>query len=105
MPLVTFDKDGIITDVNEETVRLTGCGREELIGSRFQNYFTDPERAAEGVRRSFEEGKVTNYELVMKSKGGTETPVSYNATVYSDEKGQVKGVFAAARDEGVKKTP
>ena len=96
--LVTFDKDGIVTDVNKETVRLTGCGREELIGSSFQNYFTDPERAAEGVKRSFEEGKVTNYELVMKSKGDTETPVSYNATVYSDERGRVKGVFAAARD-------
>jgi PAS domain S-box-containing protein len=96
--LVTFDKDGIITDVNEETVRLTGCGREELIGSLFRNYFTDPKRAAEGVRRSFDEGKVTNYELVMKSKGDKETPVSYNATVYKNEEGQVRGVFAAARD-------
>jgi PAS domain S-box-containing protein len=96
--LVTFDKDGIVTDVNKETVRLTGCSREELIGSRFRDYFTDPERAAEGVRRSFEEGKVTDYELVMKSKTGEETPVSYNATVYRGEEGQVKGVFAAARD-------
>ncbi len=96
--LVTFDEQGIITDVNEETVRLTGCGRKELIGSQFRNYFTDPENAAEGVRRSFEEGKVTNYELVMKSKAGDETPVSYNATVYKDEEGRVKGVFAAARD-------
>ncbi len=96
--LVIFDEDGVITDVNEETIRLTGCDREELVGSRFRNYFTDPERAAEGVRRSFEVGKVTNYELVIKSKTGEETPVSYNATVYRDEEGRVKGVIAAARD-------
>ena len=96
--LVTFDKDGIITDVNEQTVRLTGYTRKELIGSRFRTYFTDPERAALGVRRSFEEGKVTDYELVMKSKTGEETVVSYNATVYKDEEGRIKGVFAAARD-------
>lgn len=96
--LVTFDEQGIITDVNEETARLTGCSREELVGSQFGNYFTDPERAAEGVRRSFKEGKVTDYELVMKSKAGKETHVSYNATVYKDEEGRVKGVFAAARD-------
>ena len=96
--LVTFNKDGIITDVNEQTVGLTGHTREELIGSRFRTYFTDPERAAEGVRRSFEAGKVTDYELVMKSKSGDETVVSYNATVYKDEEGQFKGVFAAARD-------
>ena len=96
--LVTFDEDGIITDVNEQTVRLTGHTRKELIGSRFRQYFTDPERAARGVKRSFEEGKVTDYELVMKSKTGEETVVSYNATVYKDEEGHAKGVFAAARD-------
>ena len=43
--LVTFDEDGIITDVNEQTVRLTGHTREELIGSRFRTYLTDPARA------------------------------------------------------------
>ncbi|MDA3831915.1 MAG: ATP-binding protein [Spirochaetales bacterium] len=96
--LVTFNKNGLITGVNEQTVRLTEHTREELINSRFRNFFTDPERAAQGVRRSFEEGKVTDYELVMKSKSGKETVVSYNATVYKDEKGQIKGVFAAARD-------
>jgi len=101
--LVTFDKDGIITDVNEQTARLTGCTREELIGSRFATYFTEPKRAAEGVRRSFEEGEVSDYELVMKSKTGDETIVSYNATVYKDKKGVVKGVFAAARDIGDRK--
>ena len=96
--LVTFDENGIITDVNEQTVKLTGCAREELIGSQFRDYFTDPERAYLGVKRSFEEGKVTDYELVMKSKTGDETEVSYNAIVYSSEKGEVRGVFAAARD-------
>ncbi len=96
--LVTFDETGIITDVNEQSVKLTGCAREELIGRQFRNYFTDPERADLGVKKSFEEGKVTDFELVMKSKTGDETEVSYNAIVYTYEKGKVRGVFAAARD-------
>ncbi|MBW2740828.1 MAG: response regulator, partial [Deltaproteobacteria bacterium] len=96
--LVTFDENGIITDVNEQTAKLTGCAREELIGSQFRNYFTDPKRAYLGVKRSFEKGKVTDYELVMKSKTGELTIVSYNAIVYMDETGQIRGVFAAARD-------
>ncbi|MCK4620064.1 MAG: PhnD/SsuA/transferrin family substrate-binding protein, partial [Desulfobacterales bacterium] len=96
--LVTFDENGVITDVNEQTAKLTGGAREELIGSQFRDYFTDPERAYLGVKRSFEEGKVTDYELVMKSKTGELTVVSYNAIVYMDEKGQARGVFAAARD-------
>ena len=41
--------------------------------------------------------------MVMKSKTGDETIVSYNATVYKDKKGSVKGVFAAARDIGDRK--
>ena len=96
--LVTFDENGIITDVNEQTVKLTGCTREELIGGQFHSYFTDPEQADLGVKKTFEEGKVTDFELVMKSKTGDETEVSYNAIVYTYEKGQVRGVFAAARD-------
>ncbi|MCK5509212.1 MAG: PhnD/SsuA/transferrin family substrate-binding protein, partial [Desulfobacterales bacterium] len=96
--LVTFDENGVITDVNEQTAKLTGCTREELINSQFPYYFTNPERAYLGVKRSFEEGKVTDYELVMKSKTGKLTVVSYNAIVYMDKKGQDRGVFAAARD-------
>jgi len=96
--LVTFDESSIITDVNEQTVKLTGCTREELIGSRFCEYFTDQEKACLGVKKAFEEGKVTDLELVMKSKTGDKTEVSYNAIVYRYEKGQVRGVFAAARD-------
>ncbi len=94
--LLTFDESGVITDVNEEMVKLTGCTRKELIGSRFCEYFTDQEKACLTVKKAFEEGKVTDFELVMKSKTGDETEVSYNATVY--RKGEVSGVFAAARD-------
>jgi PAS domain S-box-containing protein len=58
---------------------LTGCTRDELIGSPFKNYFADPDRAEEGIRLVLREGNVTNYELTARSKGGRETVVSYNA--------------------------
>ncbi|MEA3416516.1 MAG: response regulator [Thermodesulfobacteriota bacterium] len=96
--LLTFDESGVITDVNEEMIKLTGYTREELTGSRFCEYFTDQEKACLTVKKAFEEGKVTNFELVMKSKTGDETEVSYNAIVYTYEKGKVRGVFAAARN-------
>ncbi len=101
--LVTFDKKGVILDVNEETVRLTGYGRDELVGSPFRGYFTDPVRAQGGVDLSFEKGVVRDYELIIRSKNGQETLVSYNANVYRDSKGGVEGVFASARDITEKK--
>ncbi len=96
--LMTVDPDFRITDVNEQTVRITGYSREELIGSAFPDYFTDPERATAGVRQTLAEGFVTNYVLVLRSKSDQETPVSFNASVFKDTDGNVRGIFAAARD-------
>jgi len=97
-PLVTFDHKGIILDVNEATIKATGRTREELIGTPFADHFTDPERAYKGAMLTFETGEVRDYELVMKARDGTETMVAYNASVYRDQKGNVVGAFAAARD-------
>ncbi|MEW6181844.1 MAG: PAS domain S-box protein [Bacillota bacterium] len=96
--LMTTDPLGIITDVNQQMEALTGHAREELIGKPLKNYFTDPERAEEGIRLVLREGKVTNYELTVRSKEGRETVVSYNATTFADAEGKLQGVFTAARD-------
>ena len=97
-PLVTFDQQGIIMDVNEATIRATGRSHEELTGTPFADYFTDPEKAYKGAMLVFETGEVRDYELVMKAGNGKETFVSYNASLYRDQAGLVIGAFAAARD-------
>jgi PAS domain S-box-containing protein len=96
--LVTVDPDGFITDVNEQLCRMAGYGREELIGSPFVRYFTDPKRADLGVRRTFADGVVTNYDLVLETKGGRKATVSFNASVFRSADGRVQGIFASARD-------
>jgi PAS domain S-box-containing protein len=96
--LMTTDPLGIITDVNQQMAALTGRPREELVGSPFKNYFTDPQRAEEGIKLVLREGKVTNYELTARGKTGRETVVSYNAVTFNDAEGNLQGVFAAARD-------
>jgi PAS domain S-box-containing protein len=96
--LMTTDPLGVITDVNQQMEALTGFSREELIGAPFKDYFTDPLRAEEGIRQVLREGRVTNYELTARSKGGHETVVSYNAVTFNDATGKLQGVFAAARD-------
>jgi two-component system, chemotaxis family, sensor kinase Cph1 len=97
-PLVTIGKDGSITDVNVATEKITGFLREELIGTDFVDYFTNPEEAKKGYQQVFKEGMIKDYPLEIKNKDGSETPVIYNASVYKDEFGEVIGVFAAARD-------
>lgn len=97
-PLVTIGPDGTITDVNTATELATGHTRQELIGTDFSSYFTDPEKARAGYRHVFSDGSVRDYELELLHRSGTTTPVLYNASVYTNEAGEVVGIFAAARD-------
>ena len=97
-PLVTISSEGKITDVNEASVKVTGVSRNKLIGTDFSNYFTKPDKAREGYRQVFEKGFVADYPLTIHHKNGKLTDVLYNASVYKDDKGNVLGVFAAARD-------
>jgi PAS domain S-box-containing protein len=97
-PLVTIGPDGKITDVNEATEAVTGRSRDELIGTDFSDYFTEPDAARVGYEKVFREGLVRDYALEIRHKDGRMTPVLYNAQVYRDDGNNVIGVFAAARD-------
>ena len=97
-PLVTISAGGKITDVNTATEKVTGFSRENLVGTDFSDYFTDPQKARAGYQQVFRDGSVTDYELAIRHKDGRVTPVMYSASVYRDGSGTIAGVFAAARD-------
>ena len=97
-PLVTISPEGKIMDVNAASVKVTGVSRNNLIETDFSDYFTEPEKAREGYKKVFEKGFLSDYPLTICHKNGKLTDVLYNATVYKDDKGNVLGVFAAARD-------
>lgn len=97
-PLVTISSEGTITDVNHATEVATGVAREQLIGSDFAYYFTEPDMARNGYRQAFLNGMVRDWPLTLESVSGQKLDVLYNASVYADESGKVQGVFAAARD-------
>jgi PAS domain S-box-containing protein len=96
--LITTDPSGMISDVNQQTEALTGRTRDELIGTPFKRYFTDPDRAQQCIDRVLSEKKVTNYELVASTADLGQTVVSCNATPFYDRDQMLKGVIAAARD-------
>ncbi len=97
-PLVTISPDGKVMDVNEATVKVTGVVREELLGSDFTSYFTEPAKARDGYQQVFAKSFVADFPLTIRQRDGKLTDVLYNASVYKDVEGNVLGVFAAARD-------
>ncbi|TFD60088.1 response regulator [Cryobacterium sp. Hh38] len=96
--LMMTDTLGIISDVNQQMIELTGRTRDELIGAPCRNFFTDPARADTAIQRALTESRVNDYELTVQALNGDETDVSYNAATFYDRDRVVQGVFASARD-------
>jgi PAS domain S-box-containing protein len=96
--LMTTDVLGIITDVNRQMEALTGRTRLAIIGTPFPDYFTDPARAEDAIRRALREDRLRDYELTVRAGPGRGVSVSFNAATLRDGAGRLKGVFAAARD-------
>jgi len=96
--LVAISPEGMITDVNEATVKSPAIPRDQLIGTAFSDCFTEPEKANRIYQLVFAEGMAVDYALTMRHRSGALTEVLYNASVYRDPGGEVLGVFAAARD-------
>jgi PAS domain S-box-containing protein len=97
-PLVTISPAGKITDLNHATTRITGLGREQLIGSDFFAYFTDPQMAREVYQDVFARGAVADAPLTLRHQDGQLTDVLFNGSVYRNDEGQVLGVVVVARD-------
>jgi hypothetical protein len=72
-------------------MNVTGIQRENLIGTDFSIYFTEPERAN---KFSIQVKALSHYALTIKHLNGKLTDVLYNASVYKDDKGEVLEFFA-----------
>src|SRR5262249_21880244 len=77
--------------------RMVGRPRRQLVGSSFPTYFTDPQKASEGVRLTFREGLARNYVLTLQAADGRHLPVSFNAAVFKDTADNGRCIFASAR--------
>jgi PAS domain S-box-containing protein len=97
-PLVIIGNDGNVTDVNKATEQATGYSRNDLIGTYFAQYLTEPDHAISAFINVCTHGELRDCALEIKHRDGHITPVLCNASVYKDENGKVIGVFVAARD-------
>jgi hypothetical protein len=84
------DPAGTITDVNDRMCQMSGTagGAHRL---PFADYFTEPERARNGVQATFEAGFVTEYALTLIARTRRQLRVSFNASVFKDSTGRCAG--------------
>ncbi len=97
-PLMTISPEGKITDMNQATANVIGIERNELIGSDFFNYFTEPQMAQKVYLEVFAKGSVADLPLTLRHHDGKLTDVLFNGSVYKNDEGKVLGVVIVARD-------
>lgn len=97
-PLVTINTEGKITDMNNATANITGLSREDLTGTDFFDYFTEPQKAREVYQEVFAKGSVADSPLTLRHIEGKLTDVLFNGSVYKNESGDILGVVIVARD-------
>ena len=97
-PLVTIDINGVITDMNQAKVDITGVTREDLIGTNFYDYFTEPNKAKIIYKEVFEKGSVKSCPLTFLHSNNKHTDVLFNGSVYKNSQGDVLGAVLVARD-------
>jgi PAS domain S-box-containing protein len=97
-PLITISPDGKITDMNQAKVDITGVSREELVGTNFYDYFTEPKKAQIIYKEVFSKGSIADASLTFRHVSGKLTDVLFNGSVYKDDNGVILGAVVVARD-------
>lgn len=95
-PLITISTEGKITDMNDALMSITGMTREQLTGTFFYTYFTEPQKARDVYEDVFANGSVADHLLTIRNAELTE--VLFNGSTYKDENGMVMGAVVVARD-------
>ena len=107
--LIVVDAEAKIQTVNPATCDLLGYTEKELSGQPVSIIFAEEEeeevyrlfqffRKAEGVIDLHNQNNIRNRELTYRAKDGKLIPMSFNASILIDEKGNVTNVVAGAKD-------
>ncbi len=96
----TVDRNMVITAFNRAASRITGYSREEAIGRQCSELLRASVCATIcPIRDVLETGESTSdLEVEIQHKDGCKIPISINATVLCDERGEVVGAVETFRD-------
>ncbi|MEM3824100.1 MAG: CHASE4 domain-containing protein, partial [Candidatus Bathyarchaeia archaeon] len=99
--ITATDLNGIITECNEQTLRMHEyASKGELIG---KNAFVliapnDHKKAEEKIKETLEKGYVKNVEYTFLTKNGREFPAELSASVIRNQNGKPVGFVAITKD-------
>jgi len=99
-PIIIGDAAGIVTEINEEALRIYGWSREDIVGRSVKLLVPDERHAQadELLARCTAGEQVRNEESARMTRSGEVIPVLLTLSALTDESGQVLGVVSLAKD-------
>ena len=93
------DAAGLLIMVSPSGVRLLGYdSADEMLGRPNEDFWLEPAARMDFVERIKAQGKVTDFEVVLKRKDGMPVLVGTSSGLYVDDQGAVLGVEGIFRD-------
>ena len=90
--------DGIILEVSPLIEEVSRYKREEIIGKSLYDIYADPKKTDEFVKELLRDGKVTDYEILLKDKDCSQHYCSINAKLVSDKDGIPAKIIGSMRN-------
>lgn len=92
------DKNGVVTEISPSIEKYSGYKREDIIGTNALAFYYYSEDREELVAMLREKGKVTDFEIRLKTKSNKLVYTSVNAYILKNEAGEPIGVEGIMRD-------
>jgi PAS domain S-box-containing protein len=97
--IIATDMKGIITFVNKGVETMFGYPESVILGQPITNYYAGGKKDAKSLRRIvLEKGRIDNQELPFRVRGGRLVHTLASFSLLRDEKSNVTGIMAVARD-------
>ena len=90
--------DGIILELSPSIEEVSQYKREELIGKSLYHIYVDPKKRDEFVKKLQDKGKVSDYEILLKDKEGSEVCCSITARLMTDNQGRPVKIIGSLRN-------
>ena len=99
--IAVTDLDGVITDVNRQTVEMLGyASKDDLVGRSAFDLIApvDRERAAVNMQRTLQDGRIEGLEYSLAKEDGSVFPGEMGPSVLRNASGEPTGFIAVTRD-------
>jgi PAS domain S-box-containing protein len=90
--------DGIILELSPSIQEVSQYRREELIGKSLYEIYVDPRKRDEFVKELQNKRKVSDYEILLKDKDGSEVCCSIAARLMTDNQGRPAKIIGSLRN-------